>query len=163
MKELTLKQITNKLRCIFDKLLKLEQRTFEQVNADWNATSGVAEILNKPVISTSQKGFFKVMQNGTNNPSVITMNSNLPSGTISLVRDGVGSYYLPIPSGWGISTNTTKFMITIAEFSVQTSRMDIAIYGDGMGGLVAYFFVKDRATNNPIDLDGEFKFSIDKF
>lgn len=48
MKELTLKQIINKLRCIFSKLTELEQRTFEQVNADWNAVSGVAEILNKP-------------------------------------------------------------------------------------------------------------------
>lgn len=109
------------------------------------------------------KGFFKASQAGTSNPSIITMKTNLPAGTVSLVRDGIGSYYLSIPSGWGISTNTTKFMITIAEFSVATSRMDVATYGDGMGGLVVYFFVKNRATNNPIDLNGEFKFSIDKF
>lgn len=109
------------------------------------------------------KGFFKASQAGTSNPSIITMKTNLPAGTVSLVRDGVGSYYLSIPSGWGIGTNTTKFMITIAEFSVATSRMDVATYGDGMGGLVVYFFVKNRATNNPIDLNGEFKFSIDKF
>ena len=51
MKELTIKQITNKLKCIFSKLTKLEQRTFEQVNADWNATSGPAQILNKPDLS----------------------------------------------------------------------------------------------------------------
>lgn len=51
MKELTLKQIANKLRCIFSRLTKLEQRTFEQVNADWNATTGPEEILNKPDLS----------------------------------------------------------------------------------------------------------------
>lgn len=56
MKELTIKQIVKKLRCIFSRLTKLEQGifeqgTFEQVNADWNATSGSAEILNKPDLS----------------------------------------------------------------------------------------------------------------
>lgn len=46
-----MKELTNKLRCIFSRLTKLEQRTFEQVNADWNAASGAAEILNKPDLS----------------------------------------------------------------------------------------------------------------
>ena len=49
MKELTIKQIVKKLRCIFSRLTKLENQT--QVNTDWNATSGPAELLNKPDLS----------------------------------------------------------------------------------------------------------------
>ena len=49
MRELTINQITNKLRCIFSRLTKLENQT--QVNTDWNATSGPAELLNKPDLS----------------------------------------------------------------------------------------------------------------
>ena len=35
-------------RRIVDLYNKLKQTTFEQVNADWSATSGPAEVLNKP-------------------------------------------------------------------------------------------------------------------
>ena len=115
------------------------------------------------VAGAGQNGYFKLSQFATTNPNVITMKTNLPSGTVAFTRDGVGSYFMSIPSGWGIGTDVTKFMVTITECTNYNAIVDMATYGDGMGGLVIYFFPKNRSTNAPIELDGELKFVINKF
>ena len=82
-----------------------------QVNADWNATSGVAEILNKPTISSGT-----VTSVGLTMPSAFTV-ANSPitsSGDIAVTGAGVASQYVrgdgslanfPTTSGGGASVS----------------------------------------------------------
>ena len=64
-----------------------------QVNADWNATSGVAQILNKPTIPTFNNGTLTITQNGvrvgtftanqSGNTTIALTNTTLSSATTS--------------------------------------------------------------------------------
>jgi hypothetical protein len=73
-----------------------------QVNADWNATSGVAEILNKPTIP-STSGF--VPYTGAN--------ANLDMGTYNLTADHINLNVSP--SGAGYVVGSTKWNNTIGS------------------------------------------------
>lgn len=70
-----------------------------QINADWNATSGVAEILNKPTIPTSADFIEDAINNGVVNkaPSenavfdALATKFNNPTGTTAQYLDGLGT------------------------------------------------------------------------
>lgn len=167
MKELTLKQITNKLRCIFSRLTKLEQRTFEQVNADWNATSGPAQILNKPVIPTSsgsREWIGYIFNPGTATaPTINTIRKNTLSGITvagTLTRANVGVYALTLP-GYGSQGNIHVHAIQ-NEFSFTNRKILIGKGGDGMGGTQITITVTDNA-GTPIELSGDFDLRIYQF
>lgn len=74
-----------------------------QVNSDWNATSGVAEILNKPIIPTKTSDLTNDGEDGINPfitladipPSTIpNLNDVLLEGNISQLDAKIGSLYL---------------------------------------------------------------------
>lgn len=59
-----------------------------QVNSDWNAVSGVAQILNKPTIPTVNDGTLTIQQNGT---TVGTFSANQSGDTTVNLTGGGGS------------------------------------------------------------------------
>lgn len=66
-----------------------------QVNSDWNANSGVAEILNKPTIPTVNDATLTIQKNGTtvqtftaNQSTNATANITVPTKTSDLTNDG---------------------------------------------------------------------------
>lgn len=66
-----------------------------QVNSDWNANSGVAEILNKPTIPTVNDATLTIQKNGTdvqtftaNQSTNATANITVPTKTSELTNDG---------------------------------------------------------------------------
>ena len=60
-----------------------------QVNSDWNASSGVAEILNKPTIPTVNDGTLTV-KNGDQTKGTFTANQSSASNIVVLPFDIVG-------------------------------------------------------------------------
>jgi hypothetical protein len=62
-----------------------------QVNSDWNATSGVAEILNKPTLATGS-----VTSVDLTMPSAFTVTGNpiTTSGTLAVAANGVATQYI---------------------------------------------------------------------
>lgn len=65
-----------------------------QVNADWNASSGVARILNKPTIPTVNNATLTIQKNGTtvktftaNASSNVTANITVPTKTSDITND----------------------------------------------------------------------------
>lgn len=104
-----------------------------QVNADWNASSGVAQILNKPTIPTVNDASLTIQKNGTtvatftaNASANATANIAVPTKTSDLVNDGADntSTYLEadetaymtasIPYGHVDATSTaTAFTATV--------------------------------------------------
>ena len=65
-----------------------------QVNADWNASSGVAQILNKPTIPTVNNATLTIQKNGTtvktftaNASSNVTANITVPTKTSDITND----------------------------------------------------------------------------
>ena len=81
-----------------------------QVNSDWNATSGVAEILNKPTLATvATSGSYSDL---TNTPTIPTKTSDLTNDAgftkvssftndITTTNDGLAA--VTLPSGVGIN------------------------------------------------------------
>jgi phage minor structural protein len=58
-----------------------------QVNSDWNATSGVEEILNKPTIPTVNDGVLTIQQNGT---TIGTFSANQDTDEVINITGGGG-------------------------------------------------------------------------
>lgn len=92
----------------------IEEHPFEQKNADWEATSGVEEILHKPTIPVVNDGLLNVVIDGDTTKftanQAATTTVNIPNPTIPEVNDG----HLNIIFGGGTvvftanqSTNTT--------------------------------------------------------
>lgn len=78
---------------LYSKIRKLSNQTFTQVNSDWNATSGAAEILNKPAsLSPITDAAVQLGQVTTGVPTVSHTYYNNTGGTFSLFRTGVGEY-----------------------------------------------------------------------
>lgn len=168
MSELTNNQITKKLRCIFSKLAKLEQGTsFEQVNADWNATTGPAQILNKPVIPASsgiREWIGLIFNPGTATaPTINTVRKNTLSGITvngTLTREALGVYSLRLP-GYD-SQGSIHVQAIQDEFSFTNRKILIAKGGDGMGGTQITITVTNNA-GTPIELDDTFDLRIYQF
>lgn len=129
MKELTIKQIMNKLRCIFSRLTKLEQRTFEQVNADWNATSGPAQILNKPNLSNEPKTYsVLVTQSGTSAPTIEILHKNFTE-VITPNYAAPGQYFLISPDNLFIGDKTEVM------FTSSNPNYIVAAFQAGAGSI----------------------------
>ena len=80
-----------------------------QVNSDWNATSGVAQILNKPTIPTVNNATLTIQKNGTtvktftaNASSNVTANITVPTKVSELTND----------SGYTTNTGTVTSVAT---------------------------------------------------
>lgn len=87
-----------------------------QVNADWDAVSGVSQILNKPTIPTVNDGVLTIQKNGT---SVGTFSANTATGatiniTVPVDADDVSA--LPDTTKYGaslsLSINSTTYVVT---------------------------------------------------
>lgn len=91
-----------------------------QVNSDWNAASGVAQILNKPTIPTVNDGTLTIQQNGT---TVGTFSAN-QSGNTTVNLTGGSSY----SAGDGI--DITSNVISLAWFAVVNGEL-CQVYDDG--------------------------------
>ena len=87
-----------------------------QVNADWDAVSGVSQILNKPTIPTVNDGILTIQKNGT---SVGTFSANAATGaiiniTVPVDADDVSA--LPDTTKYGaslsLSINSTTYVVT---------------------------------------------------
>ena len=65
--------------------------TFTQVNSDWNASSGVAQILNKPTIPTVNDATITIQQNGTAVGSFTTNDNTNKSININASSDWFGT------------------------------------------------------------------------
>lgn len=101
-----------------------------QVNSDWNASSGIAQILNKP--SLAQHYAASVTQSGTSAPSATGLENDFGGTTFTWARTGAGTYtitassavftsgktkvffgQLSNPLGYITATNTSTTVITI--------------------------------------------------
>ena len=89
-----------------------------QVNSDWDATSGVAEILNKPTIPTVNDGVLTIQQNGT---TVGTFTANQSSDT-TINLTGGGSY----SAGDGINISNLDVISVDTTFTEAQTRTNIA-------------------------------------
>ena len=127
-----------------------------QVNADWNATSGVAQILNKPTIPTGQvnsdwsatSGVARILNKPSSlkNPNALTINGNSYDGS-----NAVTVTVMPYPTGgstgsvltkqsssatWTtLSTGDTVYVKTFTTTTDSTSRTN---YGISLSVDVAY-------------------------
>ena len=92
-----------------------------QVNSDWNATSGVAEILNKPTIPAAQ---IQSDWNQANNAAVdfIKNKPTLPTGTVTSVD-------LTMPAAFSVTGNPVTSSGTLAVAAAGLSSQYIR--GDG--------------------------------
>lgn len=82
----------------YDDLTNKPEIPAAQVNSDWNATSGVAEILNKPTIPTVNNATLTITQGGTTK-GTFTANAN-SDVTIELDAGGDTSNYHPDLFDW---------------------------------------------------------------
>jgi hypothetical protein len=110
-----------------------------QVNSDWNAVSGVAEILNKPTIPAAQ---IQSDWNQSNNAALdfIKNKPTIPSGTVTSVG-------LTMPSAFNVAGSPVTSSGTLAVTGAGTT--DQYVRGDGTlanfpatgggGGQVFYF------------------------
>lgn len=91
--------------------------SFSQVNSDWNASSGVAEILNKPNLATvATSGDYSDLQNA---PIVPTQTSDLLND-----GDGQGNTYV-------LNTDLQSG----GTYAIPTQTSDLANNGDGQGNI----------------------------
>ncbi|MBR6099068.1 hypothetical protein IKP85_04910 [bacterium] len=84
-----------------------------QVNSDWNASDGVAEILNKPTIPTVNNATLTIQKNGTNVGTFTANASNNVTANIS------------VPTDTGDLTNGAGF-ITSSALSGYVQSTDLA-------------------------------------
>lgn len=102
-----------------------------QVNSDWNATSGVAQILNKPTINTAQLAKAWVNFNGTTGTTVgtefqCTIRSQY--NVSKVVRTGTGAYviYFTTPmSNTSYSVGGTAFSATAGNGTKKPSTISV--------------------------------------
>ena len=85
-----------------------------QVNSDWNATSGVAQILNKPTIPTVNNATLTIQKNGT---TVKTFTANASSNVTANIT---------VPTKVSELTNDSNFVADKPSFTEASSRANIA-------------------------------------
>jgi hypothetical protein len=133
-----------------------------QVSADWNASSGVASILNKPALFsgsytdlsnkpalfsgsyadlTSKPSFAAVATSGAYSDITGAPSSLPPSGAAS--GDLAGTYPAPTLAASGVSAGTYGDSTHVAQFTVDakgriTAASLVTIAGSGGGGTVAW-------------------------
>lgn len=121
-----------------------------QVNSDWNAVGGVAEILNKPTIPTNLDDLGDVNAPTPSNGQVLTYNStsgDWEAATPSTGSGTVTSVGLTMPSAFNVANSPVTTSGTLAVTGAGTT--DQYVRGDGTlanfpatgggGGQVFYF------------------------
>ena len=92
-----------------------------QVNADWDATSGAAEILHKPTIPTVNDGTLTIQRNGTNvatfsanQSSAATANITVPTDTSDLTNGAgfITASQIPahVNADWNASSGSAEIL-----------------------------------------------------
>jgi hypothetical protein len=121
-----------------------------QVNADWNATTGIEEILNKPTIPTNLDDLGDVNAPSPSNGQVLTYNtttSEWEAATPSVGSGTVTSVGLTMPSAFNVANSPVTTSGTLAVTGAGTT--DQYVRGDGTlanfpstgggGGQIFYF------------------------
>ena len=101
-----------------------------QINSDWEATSGVAEILNKPNIPAPipYKIYAALLtQSGENNP-VATVLYNTLYNDITWTRMGTGQYNCNAPSGTFVDNKTGVLINNVEPNFLPLSGKHITSY-----------------------------------
>ena len=140
-----------------------------QVNADWNATSGVAQILNKPTIPTPvtvDQTYSSSSTNPQSGMAVAQAIASIPTAANKVDRDGdtslSGTFAPSSDNGATLGTSTSRFG------SVYAYRADYVYYTNneitdapfGMGG--NFLLAPQSSVENAVKLDISdcFKFNI---
>lgn len=108
-----------------------------QVNSDWNATSGVARILNKPTIPTVNNASLIIQKNGTNvatftanASSNVTANISVPTNTNELTN-GAGFITSSALSGYEQTSNkVTSISSSSTDTQYPSAKCVYDIVGD---------------------------------
>ena len=112
-----------------------------QVNSDWNASSGVAEILNKPTLATvATSGSYNDL---TNKPTIPSQAQDISygSGTVKSALDKIGTIYTKtVPAG-------TDGAIS-ASLSLPAGKYVLSGYTGLSGSTVTAFFTIQKDSNN---------------
>ena len=123
-----------------------------QVNSDWNAVSGVAEILNKPTIPAAQ---VNSDWNAVSGVAEILNKPTIPSGTVtSVATTGLISGGTITSSGTiTTSMNTNKL---VGRFTAGTGVMEEITIGSGLT-LTGAGTLNNTATPTPLGYYGAFQ------
>jgi len=118
-----------------------------QVNSDWNAVSGVAEILNKPTIPTELDDLSDVNAPSPTNGQVLTWNGSAWINSTPATGGTVTSVGLTMPSAFAVTGSPVTSAGTLAVTGAGTTGQYIR--GDGTlanfpstgggGGQIFYF------------------------
>ena len=122
-----------------------------QVNSDWNAVSGVAEILNKPTIPAAQ---VNSDWNATSGVAEILNKPTIPSGTVTSVATAGLISGGTITSSGTITTsmNTNKL---VGRFTASAGVMEEITIGSGLT-LTGAGTLNNTATPTPLGYYGAF-------
>ena len=103
-----------------------------QVNSDWNASSGVAQILNKPTIpAAANNGTLTIQKNGTN---VQTFSANQSSNVTANIAVPTKVSELTNDSGY-ITSNLITGVKGDSESSYRTGNVNITKTNIGLGNV----------------------------
>ena len=129
-----------------------------QVNSDWNAVSGVAEILNKPTIPAAQ---VNSDWNAVSGVAEILNKPTIPSGTVTSVATAGLISGGTITSSGTITTsmNTNKL---VGRFTAGTGVMEEITIGSGLT-LTGAGTLNNTATPTPLGYYGAFQDVTDQF
>jgi len=118
-----------------------------QVNSDWNAVSGVAQILNKPTIPTTLDSLSDVTAPSPTNGQVLTWNGSAWINSTPATGGTVTSVGLTMPSAFAVTGSPVTTAGTLAVTGAGTTGQYVR--GDGTlanfpamgggGGQVFYF------------------------
>jgi hypothetical protein len=114
-----------------------------QVNSDWNANSGVAEILNKPTIPTVNDATITITQGGVTKGS-FTLNQS-SGDTIALDAGGGGSVDIDNST---ITKNSDDELQAVATINHNSAAGAVNPVYDWIGTLAEYQ-AQDIETNHP--------------
>lgn len=123
-----------------------------QVNSDWNATSGVAQILNKPIIPISTDFIEDAINNGVINkaPSenavfdALALKFNIPTGATTDYLDGTGT---PTPFPTSLPTSVVSHEVKLGSTMTKGTPVYVSS-ADGTNMIVSPASNTSEATSS---------------